>query len=92
MLHASCRGYEEVHAAAVKTQFHAADGQRFEDETTVTFASAAGTLSFPDTDVLWDGLSVPDPGTSRGSNGSLWDILGSELATAAVFALQEARK
>ena len=76
MLHASCRCYEEVHAAAVKTQFHAADGQRFEDKTTVTFASAAGTLSFPDTDVLWDGLSVPDAGTSRGA----MDRSGTSLA------------
>ena len=70
MLHASCRCYEEVHAAAVKTQFHAADGQRFEDKTTVTFASAAGTLSFPDTDVLWDGLSVPDAGEAMDRSGT----------------------
>jgi hypothetical protein len=56
----------------VGVQFHVADGQTFGDNT-VTF-SGGGTVSIPDTTLLWDGNSVPSAGASRAPNGSLWDI------------------
>lgn len=58
---------------SVNAQFHLADGQNFPDDV-VTFTSGFGTVTIPDTTSLWDGNSVPDAGTSRASNGSLWDI------------------
>jgi subtilisin-like proprotein convertase family protein len=65
----------------VHAQLHVADGQAFDDNT-LTFSSAAGTVTIPDTSSLWDGNSVPDAGTSRANNGSLWDIHTFDLSGA----------
>jgi hypothetical protein len=61
----------------VRAQLHVADGQvadgqNFSDGT-LSF-SGSSVVSFPDTSTLWDGISVPNAGSSRASNGALWDI------------------
>jgi len=68
-------------SGTVNAQLHAADGQDFTDNT-LTFSSGASTVSILDTNLLWDGVSVPDAGTSRASNGSLWDIHTFDLTSA----------
>jgi len=56
----------------VKAIFHAADGQDFSDNS-ITFSTGGPPLIIPDDATLWDGISVPDAGTSRATNGGRWD-------------------
>lgn len=56
----------------VTVQLHLADGQDFTEES-LTFAST-GSVTIPDAVGLYDGDSVPTAGTSRTSDGELWDI------------------
>ncbi len=65
----------------VKAVFHVADGQAFE-ENSLTFSTQTGSLTIADNSMLWDGNSVADAGTSRASNGSLWDIHTLEISSA----------
>jgi cysteine-rich repeat protein len=62
----------------VYAEIHVADGQDFPDWKP-TFRSTAGTLTIDDTPLLWDGVTVPDMGNGRASNGGLWDIHRFEL-------------
>ncbi|MBI5503780.1 MAG: DUF3344 domain-containing protein [Deltaproteobacteria bacterium] len=61
---------------SVFAQMHVGDGQNFTqpDDGTVTFTSAEGVVTIPDSAALFDGNSVPDAGMDRAGNGSLWDI------------------
>jgi len=65
----------------VKAIFHAADGQNFPDNS-ITFSTGGPSLTIPDDATLWDGISVPDAGTSRADNGGLWDIHTFDITAA----------
>ena len=65
----------------VKAIFHAADGQDAADNS-ITFSTGGPSLTIPDDETLWDGISVPDAGTSRASNGGLWDIHTFDITAA----------
>ena len=65
----------------VKAIFHAADGQDFSDNS-ITFSTGGPPLTIPDDATLWDGISVPDAGTSRATNGGLWDIHTFDITAA----------
>ena len=90
--HATLTGIN-YRGGAVHAQLHVADGQDFHsdalplDDNTLTFSSSGGNVVIPDTSPppvpsLWDGNSVPDAGTSRASNGALWDIHNFNLTGA----------
>ncbi len=70
----------------VNAQAHTADGQRFYqdglDDHPLFFSSASGSVTIPDAGGLWDGESVPNAGTSRASNGSLWDLHTFDISSA----------
>jgi hypothetical protein len=78
--HATLNGIQ-YSGGSVNAQLHVADGQSFPDNT-FTFTSTVNSVSIPDTNMLWDGVSVPDAGTSRADNGSLWDIHSFDLTNA----------
>src|SRR5207247_8993795 len=66
----------------LKAIFPAADGQNFPDNS-ITFSTTANPpLTIPDDATLWDGISVPDAGTSRADNGGLWDIHTFDITAA----------
>lgn len=65
---------------SVRAELHVADGQAFLDDS-LTF-TGVNTITIPDTSSLWDGTSVPSAGTSRASNGELWDIHDLDLTGA----------
>lgn len=65
---------------SVFAQMHVGDGQFFVDGP-VTF-TGAGTVTIPDTGLLWDGLSVPNAGFSRAAGDSLWDIHTFDITSA----------
>ena len=75
--HATLNGIQ-YSGGPVNAQLHVADGQSFPDDS-LTFTSTVDSVSIPDTDTLWDGLSVPSAGTSRTEDGSLWDIHSFDL-------------
>jgi hypothetical protein len=58
---------------SVKAIFHVADGQNFPDSS-ITFTTGGTSLVVSDSTILWDGASVTSAGTSRATNGGLWDI------------------
>lgn len=58
-----------------------ADGQSFTDGE-LTFSTANGSLTVPDDVLLWDGISLPSAGTSRASNGQLFDIHTLDITAA----------
>ncbi len=70
----------------VSAQTHSADGQRFDpnglDDNSLVFSSASGSVTINDAGGLWDGESVPDAGTSRATNGSLWDVHTFDISAA----------
>jgi len=66
---------------SVFAELHVADGQDSSDGT-LTFQTPNGNLVIPDTNVLFDGVSVPDAGNSRSSEGSLWDIHRFDITAA----------
>jgi subtilisin-like proprotein convertase family protein len=70
----------------VRAQLHAADGQGPNPggfaEMPLTFSSDAGNVVINDSTSLWDGNSVPNAGSSRATNGALWDIHTFDLAPA----------
>jgi len=57
----------------VFAELHVADGQSLEDGDLV-FSSGSGSTTIPDDPTRYDGVSVPDNGTGRTSDGALWDI------------------
>jgi hypothetical protein len=65
----------------VKAIFHVADGQSFVDNS-ITFTTGGPPLTIPDSAMLWDGISVPSAGTSRATNGNLWDIHALDITAA----------
>ena len=68
-------------SGTVAAQLHVADGQAF-TETTTTFTAGGPVVSIPDSTSLYDGNTVPTAGTSRASNGELWDIHTFDLTSA----------
>lgn len=68
-------------AGTVGIQFHNADGQTFTDGE-LTLDAGAGPLVIPDAVGLWEGTSVPSAGTSRATNGDLWDIHSFDITSA----------
>lgn len=64
----------------VSVQLHVADGQSFSDGP-LTFVGS-NSVTIPDTSALYDGNSVPTAGTSRASNGALWDIHSLDITAA----------
>ena len=78
--HATLTGIQ-YSGGSVTAQLHVADGQSFPDNS-LTFTSTVSSVSIPDTDTLWDGVSVPNFGASRADNGSLWDIHSFDLTNA----------
>jgi hypothetical protein len=71
----------DYHGGAVRAEMHVADGQDFQDNS-ITFATANGTLTIPDSATLWDGISTPTAGTSRAPNGELWDVHDFDITPA----------
>jgi hypothetical protein len=65
----------------VKAIFHVADGQDYFDNS-ITFSTGGAPLEISDSNILWDGTSVPDAGTSRADNGGLWDIHTFDITAA----------
>ncbi|MBI4270680.1 MAG: hypothetical protein HY615_10135 [Candidatus Rokubacteria bacterium] len=65
----------------VAAQAHLADGQSFTDGP-LTFSTVNGAQGIADDAMLYDGISVPSAGTSRASNGSLWDIHSFDISPA----------
>jgi len=65
----------------VAAEFHVADGQSFSDDS-VLWSTPNGNFNILDSVSLWDGNSVPSAGTSRTSNGNLWDIHTFDITTA----------
>ncbi|MBI5506246.1 MAG: hypothetical protein HY899_15730, partial [Deltaproteobacteria bacterium] len=82
----STLGGIQFQGGAVNAQTHSADGQRFDaggfDDGPLVFSSASGSAPVPDAGGLWDGESVPDAGTSRAPNGSLWDRHNFDISAA----------
>jgi hypothetical protein len=68
-------------AGSVGIQLHNADGQTFADGP-LTLATVNGNVVIPDAIGLWDGASVPSAGTSRTSNGNLFDIHSFDITAA----------
>jgi hypothetical protein len=64
----------------VNVQLHLADGQAFLDST-LTF-TGANVTTILDAVGRYDGTSVPSAGTSRASNGNLWDIHTFDVSAA----------
>ena len=58
----------------VLAQLHVADGQVFADGSLLFSTGMGPGVQVLDRPGLYDGVSVPDAGTSRAANGSLWDI------------------
>ena len=56
-----------------RAELHVADGQNAGDDS-LTFSTVNGSTVIGDTAALYDGNSLPSAGTSRASNGELWDI------------------
>jgi hypothetical protein len=65
----------------VKAIFHVADGQG-PPENSITFTTGGAPLVISDSNILWDGSSVPSAGTSRATNGDLWDIHTFDITAA----------
>jgi len=65
---------------SVYARLHVGDGQFFPDDS-ISFSSQ-GLVTFPDSGLLWDGVSVPNAGFSRGGTDSLWDIHGFDITGA----------
>ena len=65
----------------VGMEFHVADGQNFPDAT-VSLSTPNGNVDFADSAVLWDGNSLPTAGTSRTTNGELYDIHYFDITSA----------
>jgi hypothetical protein len=65
----------------VKAIFHLGDGQSYGDDL-VTFTTNSSSLAISDTDMLWDGNSLPSAGTSRDNFGDLWDIHTFDISAA----------
>ena len=66
---------------AVGMEFHVGDGQSFSD-VSVNLSTPNGNLAIADTNVLWDGNSLPSAGTSRTTNGDLYDIHYFDITSA----------
>ena len=62
-------------------EFHVADGQGFTDAT-VSLSTPNGNLDITDSAVLWDGNSLPTAGTSRTTDGELYDIHYFDITSA----------
>jgi hypothetical protein len=58
---------------SVGMEFHLADGQSFTDDT-VNLTTPNGSFAIADSNLLWDGNSLPSAGSSRATNGNLYDI------------------
>ena len=69
----------------VGIQLHVADGQKYSfprfSDNTLTFATVNGSVSIPDDDTLWDGLSLSSAGAGRGGDG-LYDIHDFDITAA----------
>jgi hypothetical protein len=65
----------------VFAEVHVSDGENAPDGDLV-FSSTGGAVTIRDSNVLYDGVSVPNNGTGRSSNGSLWDIHRFEITGA----------
>ena len=65
----------------VGMEFHVADGQSFSDDS-VSLSTPNGNLVIADSGVLWDGNSIATAGTSRTSNGELYDIHFFDITSA----------
>lgn len=70
--HATLSGINYA-GGSVSVQMHAADGQAANEDALV-FTSGAGNVTITDTALLWEGVSLPNAGTSRSAFGGLWDI------------------
>ena len=68
-------------AGPALAELHVADGQTIFADRPLTFATVNGSVTIPDTNLLYDGLSVPNAGTGRGNHG-LWDIHGFDITAA----------
>ena len=58
---------------AAGMQVHVADGQSAGDGT-LNLTTVNGAVAIPDTDALYDGLSVPNEGNGRIASVALWDV------------------
>ena len=65
----------------VGMEFHVADGQNFSDDS-VSLSTPNGNLAIADSNVIWDGNSLPSAGTSRTDNGDLFDIHYFDITSA----------
>jgi len=69
----------------VGAQIHLADGQDFSagiDDGDLEFSTVNGTYRIVDSNGLYEGISLPTAGTSRASNGELWDTHTFDITTA----------
>lgn len=64
----------------VRATMHVADGQQFTDAA-VNFTTANGSATLNDTAVLFDGVSLPNAGTSRTTTG-LYDVHAVDITPA----------
>lgn len=66
----------------VFAELHLADGQAYGDGP-VTYATANGSLTIPDTVAIYDGISVPDEGNGRlGFGQGLYDVEFFDITSA----------
>jgi len=65
----------------VGMEFHVGDGQNAGDDS-VSLSTPNGNLDIADSDVLWDGNSLPSAGTSRTAAGDLYDIHYFDITSA----------
>lgn len=70
----------QYNGGSVYAQLHVGDGQFFNDGS-ISFTSA-DTVTIEDSTLLWDGLSVPNAGYSRGGTDGLWDIHTFDITAA----------
>lgn len=79
--HASLPGIN-YGGGSVGAEIHVADGQDFNDGDLEFSTVNAPPLRIFESNVLYDGLSVPTAGTSRAPNGQLWDVHGFDTTAA----------